>query len=192
MVIYNKRTLTGVFMKKVIFLSLIYILISSLLTGCIINADESSINSNPKYKAWKRTEGYMIKEEGSEERYFVAYSSSIQDKTHEATLYQHEYEKDPYTTLSVQEWDKDNIKYTTITTNRLTITNKPNEINGFIFYEEDNTLYIINTLYNYEKKQKRLKMHDDTYTRADYRFIIEVNEINDPIEILMDDTSGWD
>lgn len=178
-------------MKKIFLLSLIFVLAATLFTGCIINADSTGTNSNPKYKAWKRTEGYMILEEGANERHFVAYSSTIQDKSHEATLYEHEYIKSPYTTLLIQEWDKDNIRYQTKRTNKLTITNKPTEINGFIFYAEDDTLYIINTLYNNETVQKKLRIHEDKYTRANYRFIIEVDGINDQIEILMDDSGGW-
>ncbi len=179
-------------MKKIFLLSLIFVFAATLFTGCIINADSTGTNSNPKYKAWKRTEGYMILEEGANERHFVAYSSTIQDKSHEATLYSHEYVKSPYTILTVQEWDKDTIEYKTVSKKTLTITNKPSEINGFILYTEDDTIYIINTLYNYEAKNKKLKIHEDKFKKADYRFLIEVDGIYDNIEILMDDTSGWD
>ena len=80
-------------MKKIYTLSLLLIFTACLFTGCIIAPDDFSNNSNIKYKAWKQTEGYMVKEEGSEERHFVAWSSSIQDKSHQATMYEHEYIK---------------------------------------------------------------------------------------------------
>ena len=191
----NKQIIQEKFMKKIYTLSLFLIFTACLFTGCIIAPDDFSNNSNIKYKAWKQTEGYMVKEEGSEERHFVAWSSSIQDKSHQAMMYEHEYIKSPYTVLYVQEWDKDNIEYKTVSNtknNSFTITNKPVEKNGFIFYTQDDNIYIINTLYNSDTMQRKLRIHDDKYSKADYRFKIEVDGINDPIIILMDETGGWE
>lgn len=176
----------GIFMKKTIFLSVLFVLTAGLFTGCI------DVPDTPYWKDWKITEGYMIKDDDSEQRHFVAYNSSIQDKSHEATLYEHEFIKRPYATLIIQEWNNTEIEYKDVKQNSFNITNKPYELNGFIFYCENDRIYIINTLFNYEAKGKKFKTHQDKFSPADYRFIIEVTGIAEDIKILMDDTGSWD
>ena len=177
-------------MKKTLFLSLILIFAAGFFTSCI---QPDSVY----WEDWKITEGYMIlTEENSTERVFVPYSSSIQDKSHPATMYEHSFTKRPYTKFTVQTWDKDKIEYTDETRpSFFYITNKPYLLNGFIFYCDDSNdkLYVINTLYNNEEKQKKLKDHvDKYYSNADYRFLISVEGIAADLKILMDDSSGWD
>lgn len=165
-----------------------------LLIIAVIIGFTSCINSDPTYWGdWDIVDGYMLKEsEDSETRHFVEYNTSITDKSHQATRYTHQYSKTPDAVLTIQEWNESKIEYETKTTNRFRISNIPTDKNGFLFYKDGDTLYVINTLFNYEEKNRHLKIHEDRYTKAKYRFIIEVNGIFADIEILMDDKSDWD
>lgn len=173
-------------MKK-FFLSVICILTAIILTSCG--------NNNPSYwEAWDYIEGYMILDEGENvtTRHFEPYDISIKDTSHRADMYVHSYSRNPETTFEVSEWDEQNIKYDVKSTNRFTISNKPKELNGFIFYKDSDNIYVINTLYNCEDRNLKLKEHPDKYTSADYRFIIDVSGIYDDVEIYMDDRKKWD
>ena len=171
--------------KTFIISSLICILTLSLFTACG--------SSNPSYwEAWKSVDGYMILDsEGATTRHFEPYSPNITDKSHEAKMYTHSYSREPYLSFTVQEWDSVNIEYKDVTTNRFTISNKPKELNGFLFYKDDETIYIVNTLFNNDEMNLKLRLHENNYTSADYRFIIDVDGIYDDIEILMDKKSTW-
>lgn len=188
--LYIMKTLNQkeIIMKKTLFISLLVCIFASLfITSCG--------SSDPTYwESWNEIEGYMILDEGENvtTRHFEPYSPSITDTSHEATLYSHSYSRTPETSFTVQEWDTIDIEYKDKSTNRFTISNKPKELNGFIFYKDSENLYIINTLFNNENKGLKLKAHENKYTNADYRFLIDVYGIHDEIEILMDDRRKWD
>jgi hypothetical protein len=184
-------------MKKIRYA--IPLVIFSLLIGFT-----SCLPTNPSYwGAWGEVDGYMIKDsEDSTTRHFEPNSSSITDKTHPARMYTHEYSRTPSGTLVVQEWpqtsipsSESDITYQTKSSKNITFLTTKQELNGFIYYKDTDNLYVINTLYNYEAKNKHLKDHVRSWpddNPAAYRFKIKVDGIFETIEILMDDNNSWD
>ena len=168
---------------------IIPLVIFSLLIGFT-----SCFQVNPSYwGSWDEIDGYMVKDsESSTTRHFEAYSPSITDKQYPATMYTHSYSETPRATFTGQEWDQPSISYKTTKTKSISFSNSPREENGFIYYKDSNTLYVINTLYNNNSLNKPLKLHTDRTTHADYRMIIDVTGIYEDIEILMDLKSLYD
>ena len=174
-------------MKKSIFV-FTTILMVTLFSGCIING-----NTQPSYymESWDSTDGYVVVDE---EGNFSEFKSGTKDKPanqSKAVMYEHRYNSSsgyPTYILTPQNWNDENIEYENIeSAYRFSFSKKPRNINGFIFYCDDENIYIINNKYDvYRDKERR--------DNDEYRFKIRVYGVKDELEfkmVLREQKSNW-
>ena len=185
-------------MKKLLLLSGIALIFTLMFSGCgnyIFDDDEDDY----RYSGWEETEGYVEATTTKNERtgkdtttYRFVSGTHPDDKTI-AVLYKHKYDKrrtpncnfivkTVQTDLDhdiVNEYVKDDDKsdYFTITSNQYT------KKTGFIFYCDDEYIYVINNLFSLNYLE-----HDDSNqkNKAECRFEIIISRISKNLRIDMD------
>lgn len=180
-------------MKK-IFFAVLSILVISLFSSCIINSsgntsDKISVYSEP----WFDTEGYVIskKSERTNNDVFVSFEEGEHPEgEYVAVRYEHSYVNRPRCTFEVQKLTTDvdkNIVSEYITdstkTENFIISKTPEtKIQGFVFWCDEDTVYVVNDLYRYGYS-------DAKAGTAQYKFKITINGIK-TLPIYMSYKSG--
>jgi len=176
-------------MKKTIFLSLILIFAAGFFTSCI---------QSEYFDPWVETEGYVVttnknnERTGKNEEFSEFIVGDHPEGYFVAVRYEHELLKIPYCTFEVQTPQTDidhDIIYEFMTdptkTVNFEITSQPyNDILGFIFYCDNDKVYIINNLYKLGYVEHTNK---SSRSKGDVRFVIKVNGIQ-KLELEMDRT----
>ena len=183
-------------MRKALFLSGIIFVLFLISCGGYYYDDEDYYKSD-----WEETEGYVISTEDYNERTgktttideFIEGSHPKDKKI--AVQYKHKYDKSRTSRLyceflvkTVQDDIDKGIVQEFVTDEKksadFTITKKmDNSHTGFIFYCDDEYVYVINNLYslNYVEHDD-----DDPKNKAECRFEISITGIKQPIKIDMD------
>ena len=170
-------------MKKILFfLSLISVMLVTLFTSC---GSGSSVYS----ESWFTKKGYITYTKDPFDGYIIKnfYAEGAEIPVEEAPVfpakrYSHRYEKTPSCRFIVKQWMNDPaneiLGYETIATYRFTITEDPEEyVDGFWFWCDKEYVYVVNTLYNDDFKDK--KSSKPSSSANDYKFIIDINGICD-------------
>ena len=162
-------------MKKSIFLISILIILTCLFSSCI--PDSNSIYWDP----WVDTEGYVTRRKTgrTDNSSFVSFEEGTPPEgSYIAVRYEHAYDRRPYCSFDVYkretDIDKDIVEEFVKQDDKsddFIISKTPyDKIQGFVFYCDDNTVYIINDLYQYGYRET-------TENKADTHFKIRVSGI---------------
>ena len=183
-------------MKKIIFVFVIAFIFTMMFSACGNYFYDNDDNTN---YGWEETEGYVetttIKNErtGKDTTTYKFVSGTHPDDKSIAVLYKHKYNnrRTPYCRFVVKTVktdiandivnefviDNDKSKDFTITTKQYT------DAKGFIFYCDDDYIYVINNLFSMNYLE-----HDDSNpkNKADCRFEISITGISKYLTIDMD------
>lgn len=146
----------------------ILLTISAILLLCLVTSCDSVYS-----ESWFSTKGYVERDASGDFVRFVKGATGKPDGTPIAYRWDHRYVSTPRCTLTPKKWDDEEIEYTEYArATTFEIRSTPREINGLIFWCDEENVYVVNDKYDkYVDKE--------SYMRDEWDFNIDISGIRD-------------